>query len=112
MKYTIDSGITDDLPNDNSHVNDFLIDSLYTLAKLDASELPTPADFFQPNPLGTFQSCVHFRDPNASRIGAMGLYVSVSAGADSVTGDLIEVRAFAWNDVFTGIADATTDDLQ
>ncbi len=42
----------------------------------------------------------------------MGLYVSVSgAAADSVTGDLIEIRAFEWNDVFTGIADATTDDL-
>ncbi|MBK7555964.1 MAG: T9SS type A sorting domain-containing protein [Flavobacteriales bacterium] len=113
MKYTIGSGITDDLPNDNEFTNEFLIDSLYTLAKLDANQMPIPADFYQPSGLtGTFQSCVHFRDPNASRIGAMGLYVSVpGAAADSVTGDLIEIRAFEWNDVFTGIADATTDDL-
>ncbi len=51
MKYTIGSGITDDLPNDNEFVNEFLIDSLYTLAKLDANEMPIPADFYQPSGL-------------------------------------------------------------
>lgn len=114
FKYTTNSALTDDLPGDNEYVNEFLIDSLFAYGKIDpGTQLTVPADFFQPNGLvGTFQHCIHFQDANASRIGAMGMWVSVTAsGTDSLTGELIEVRAFEWNDVFTGIADATFDDL-
>lgn len=112
--YSTTSGVTDDVPGDNSYVNQFLIDSLFAYGKIDpGTQLTVPADFYQPTGLtGTFQHCIHFQDANASRIGAMGMWVSVTAsGTDSLTGELIEVRAFEWNDVFTGITDATFDDL-
>lgn len=114
FKYTTSSSLTDDLPGDNEYVNEFLIDSLFAYGKIDpGTQLTVPADFYQPTGLtGTFQHCVAFQDPNASRVGAMGMWVSVTAsGTDSLTGELIEVRAFEWNDVFTGITDATFDDL-
>lgn len=114
LKYTTNSGLTDDLPSDNEYVNEFLIDSLFAYGKIDpGTGIPILGDFYQPTGIALpFQHCIHFSDANASRVGAMGMYVSVTAsGTDSVTDQLIEVRAFEWNDAITGIADATFDDL-
>ncbi|MEO8068471.1 MAG: PA domain-containing protein [Flavobacteriales bacterium] len=114
LKYTTNSGLTDDLPSDNEYVNEFLIDSLFAYGKIDAGTgMPILGDFYQPTGLvSTFQHCIHFSDANASRVGAMGMYVAITAsGTDSVTDQLIEIRAFEWNDAITGITDATFDDL-
>jgi hypothetical protein len=116
LSYTVASGVTDDFPNDDTFETDFLIDSIFSYGSLDpAIDLPAPADFYQPSGLaGTFESCVAFMDPNGSRLGVTGMYVAVSASAaDSVTGNLAEIYAYQWNDVFTDLNDpnATVADI-
>lgn len=108
LTYSTSSDSTEDLTGDNSWSMDFLIDSLFSYGPIDpTSHLPLIGTHYMPDGLaGPFQSCIHFQDANASRLGALGLYVSTAAnGADSVTGDLIEIFAYEWNDVFTGLSD-------
>lgn len=119
VSYTAGSGAVDDYLTDNVFSSYLLIDSMYSLGALDeATELTDQAEFFQPSGMaadGTFASCIHFQDANASRLGAVGMYVSASTQAtDSLDGQLIEVFAYQWNDDFTGLSDANLafSDLQ
>lgn len=108
LTYSTATDSVEDLTGDNSWSMNFLIDSLFSYGPIDtATHLPLIGTHYMPTGLaGPFQSCIHFQDANASRLGALGLYVSTAAnGADSVTGDLIEIFAYEWNDVFTGLSD-------
>jgi hypothetical protein len=112
VEYTAASGVTDDFPGDDSFGSNLLIDSLFAYGRIDeATELPVLANFYQPSGVASdFQTCVHFSDPNGSRLGVTGLHVAITANAaDSVTGELVEVYAYEWNDVFTGLSDANID---
>ena len=101
-------GIVDEFEGDNEFVTTLLIDSLWSYADIDpVTELPIPTAHFRPSGNTTgFTTCTHFRDPNASRMAALGLYSSASKSAgDSVTGEFIEATLYEWNDVFTGLSD-------
>ena len=101
-------GITDEFDGDNTFVTRFFIDSLWSYADIDpVTELPVPPAHYRPTGNTTgFTACTHFQDPNASRLGALGIYTSTTkSGTDSVTGEFIEANLYEWNDVFTGLSD-------
>lgn len=114
--YTINSpNIGDDgFPADDSFAFNFLIDSLFTYAPVDGTERrPVSSDHFRvsgTNP--NFSNCAAFRNANASRVRAEGIWVSAAkAGAVTMDGEVLEARLIEWNDVFTGVANATFNNL-
>jgi hypothetical protein len=114
--YTINSpNMADDgFPGDDSFGFNFLADSVFGYAPTDeVTRTTVPTDHFRvagTNP--NFQSCVAFRNPNASRVRVEGIYTSAAkAGAVSMDGEVLEARLIEWNDVFTGIQAATFNNL-
>lgn len=115
--YTINSpNMADDgFPGDDSWGFNFLADSLFAYAPTDeATRTTVPTDHFRvAGPAGganppNFQTCVAFRNPNASRVRVEGIYTSAAkAAAASMDGEVIEARLIEWNDNFTGIGGAT-----
>lgn len=108
LSYTLAFGPTDQYPADNQLSSTFdITDQLISLARL-TNGLPTSDGGTKSGDATTsFTSCIHFRDANASRIGAQGMYFSGSTlAADSLTGLEINVTAYRWDDVFTDVNDA------
>ncbi len=108
VNYTVNSDSTDDFIADNIFYAGFLIDSLASYAFIDSvTEMPKSSDHYRPSPSPTiFENCIHFRDANASRLKARGIFASGSGGAGgTMTGEYLEARIYEWNDVFTGLSD-------
>jgi hypothetical protein len=114
--YTINSPnmAEDGFPGDDSFGWNFLADSLYGFAPTDqATRTTVPSDHFRAaGGAANFQTCVAFRNPNASRVRVEGIYTSAAKGAAaSMDGEVLEARLIEWNDNFTGIAAATFNNL-
>lgn len=116
LTYTISSDSTDDYSFDNTITSQFAItESLYGYASLDESTmLPNTSGGLRPvdasgNPALTYLSCIHFQDPNASRIAPTGLtFSSIKANdaADpSLEGEPINISVYELNDQFTDLND-------
>ena len=110
LTYTTASDSVEPFMGDNTWSTDFLIDSIFSYGAIDpVTELPIAnGTHYRPGGTGVtvFGTCIHFMDANASRLGAVGMYVSTAAGAtDSVTAELVEITAYQWDDVFTGLSD-------
>lgn len=116
VTYTTSSGADESFPNDNTFELNFALDSLFAYGRINpATGLPNQDAFFRPG--GTpsppnFLSCIHFQDPNASRVRAEGIHAaaSVVAGA-SIVGRLVEAQMYEWNDPVTGLTDAAFNDV-
>lgn len=108
MNYTVSSSVADEYPGDNSYDFSFLIDSLLAYGTInDSAELALASAHYRPSTGTNFTTCVHFKDPNASRIAAMGLYTSGSGGANAtMEGEFLETNVYQWDDAFTGLSDA------
>jgi hypothetical protein len=108
MNYTVSSSVADEYPGDNSYDFSFLIDSLLAYGTInDSAELSLASAHYRPSTGTNFTTCVHFKDPNASRIAAMGLYTSGSGGANAtMEGEFLETNVYQWDDAFTGLSDA------
>lgn len=108
LSYTLAYGATDEYPSDNQIVSTFAItDELLSLARV-TNGLPT-TDGGTKSSTATlkFNSCIAFKDANASRIGVQGMYFAGSTlAADSLTGLEVIVSAYRWEDVFTDLNDA------
>ena len=108
IEYTISADSVDGFPGDNTFIAGTLIDSLISYARIDtATWMPvSSAHYSLTTPPATYESCIHFMDPNASRLAALGIYNSASGGANgTLVGETIEARIYEWNDVFTGFSD-------
>lgn len=115
LNYSINSTVSDDFPSDNSFATNFSVDQLLAVALLDPSTgLPAPDQFTRAGgtPLPAFQSCIQFKDANASRLKAEGMYAAASfSGAGSIEGKTLTARIIEWNDPVTGVSDATFTDI-
>ncbi len=116
LKYSFTMSATDEFVQDDELVYPFRIDNdRLALAELDANGQTTsssgirPAESTQP-----FTSCIVYQDPNASRrsVKAIGFSASTST-VDNIelTGELMEVVAYEWNDVITGLDAVTVSDI-
>ena len=110
ITYTLTPTVTDDYPTDNVITTKFVLtDDMISLARLDANGLPTIDQGSKPSTqTGSFTTCIHFRNANASRVGAQGIYFGVLKNAvdGDVIGEEILVQGYQWNDQFVDINDA------
>lgn len=110
ITYTLTATVTDDYPSDNTITTKFILtDDMISLARLDANGLPTIDQGSKPSTqTGSFTTCINFRNANASRVGAQGIYFGVlkNAADGDVIGEEILVQGYKWNDVFVDLNDA------
>lgn len=110
MSYSVSSGATEEFPGDNAYSTTFTVDSLFSYARIDTNtDLPLVSQHILPSNSVGFSMCAHFRDPNASRMRAKGIWVNSSpTPGGTLDGELIEARAYEWQGNFSGISDAPT----
>lgn len=111
LTYSINYGITDNYPADNSSSSDFLISTnTFAIAELNPAGIPVSASGIRPsNNNNSFSACVVFRNANADRMAPTGLTFSASTATNSgnsLDGEVISITAYEWNDVFTDLNDA------
>lgn len=112
LEYTSDLGGTDQFDRDNKITTYFNIsDSLLAFSTPnDTSDIPvTNTGFRAVNqaPNTDFTHCIHYQSPIASRLQVDGIYFNASGGSDGkLTGEFMELYAYEWNNVFSGIDDA------
>ena len=114
LTYTIDlDGTTDDSDFDNVYTTNFKVQSnLISLAQLDGSNEPISTNF--PSNADTeYESCMVFRDANASAIGVQGLYFAGYADTSDpliqYEGTEIFLNAYQWDDAFVDVNDVNFD---
>lgn len=113
ITYTAQLSDTDAFPDDNNFVTTLAVDSMVSYSPLDENGLPIQDMFVRPAAASqVFQICATFMDPNASRMRMDGVYAAATVNApDQVTGQQLDAALFEWNDVFSGLSDATLNDI-
>ncbi|MFN5415727.1 MAG: PA domain-containing protein [Flavobacteriia bacterium] len=109
ITYTITSPNADEYTSDNTYSTDFFISNeIFSYVGLNADNEPQATSGYRPSgTAGTvFTSCIHFRDPNASRAKAKGLYFSGYNTDQVFDGRLVEIYAYKWNNQFVDINDS------
>lgn len=112
LRYDVLVPGTDEHMLDNERVIPFDFSDAYAMAPLDPSTgIPVTTIGIQPaTSNGEYESCVHFRDANASRLAvrSMDRYVSIQ---DPLTldGEFVFTRVYQWLDNFTGLSDPAFD---
>ena len=101
----------DEYTNDNSFSSTFQIsDENFAIARMDGAGQALNSSGIRPaNSTQPFTSCIVYRDANASRRSAQSIGFSAStstASGATLDGELIEVIAYEWSDVFTDVNDA------
>lgn len=115
MTYSVLMTPIDESTYDNVREADFMInDTLWSYAKLDPGTFEPVTDMTQFNGSTTsMEVCMHFQDPNASRLAIQGLNFSAGTSQNptptSIDGEFVEIFAYEWTDVFTDINDAGLD---
>ncbi len=110
--YEIVSDSTDDATTDNHFSYPFRInnDKIFALAQYDYTRNFTlnSGNYRAANQTDpSFQSCITFQDPNASKFGIKGVYFQASitnddqGNAQSIDGEEILISISEWNDNFT-----------
>ena len=102
-------GIVDEYDGDNSLSSTFVInDDIYGFAQLDATtNLPDPSLFYRPGDNNnTFSICTVISDPNASRVGVVGVYFAASNTTTTLAGEEIALYLYKWEDSFVDLNDA------
>ncbi|MBK8340439.1 MAG: T9SS type A sorting domain-containing protein [Flavobacteriales bacterium] len=108
VTYIIGSSTPDDFPADDTAKFSFQVDSVLSYAPMAGTpNRPVPNAHYRPgDDTDGFHTCIHFRDPNASRMAATGIYTSATTAADTtLDGAFLGVRVFEWADQFTGLTD-------
>lgn len=111
LSYTVSLGATDEYSGDNVLTSTFVVnDSIYSFAALDpVTNWPVPTAGYRPSSsLSTYSTCMVIDHPNASRVGALGIYFSASTGYGSgvsLTGEEIALNLYRWEDSFTDLND-------
>ncbi|MBK7268524.1 MAG: T9SS type A sorting domain-containing protein [Flavobacteriales bacterium] len=108
VSYIIGSSIPDDFTADDTSMFSFQVDSVLSYAPMAGiPNQPVPNAHYRPgDDLDGFQTCTHFRDPNASRMAATGIYTSATTATDTtLDGAFLGVRVYEWLDQFTGLSD-------
>lgn len=123
VTYTVSLGSTsDEFGGDNTSVNYFSLDNeLWSLARLDTTggAMVAKDGFYRPAtlPTSTFESCMAFKDANASRVAMDGLYFGgMTVGtADTATVNLdgfeVTWSLYTWNDADKTVTNGTITNI-
>lgn len=114
VTYTLNG--TDDDNSDNVVSFEFNITSfgsnVYAKSTTDFQDEPIASTAYSLNETTTqyddWEACIVFQDPNASRFnfGANGMYFSAKPVNSLMSFEVLEVRAYEWNDAFVDITDS------
>lgn len=116
LTYSFTMGATDQYTQDDQLVYNFRIDNdKISLAEIDGNGQAANAGGIRPaESTSPFTSCIVYSDPNASRrsVKAVGFSASTST-VDNVelTGELMEVIVYEWNDVITSMDAVSVSDI-
>ena len=118
ITYNVISDSTDNSTADNSVITGFVMnENQISYGAIDSVTYePIGEQYFRPTGAASFGMCMNYRNDNASRVGVRGLTFSATTfNSDDTTVNLvdeyIQIEAFKWEDSFTGISDASIDDL-
>ncbi len=109
LTYSVDLGIDDEYDGDNSVSSDFVLNNeVYSLAQINSETgLVQSNNAYRPsNNTATFGACIPFRNANASRLGAAGIYFSAQGSAVDLTGEEMILNLYRWDDNFVDLNDA------
>lgn len=115
LTYSVTQDSVDQLDFDNTIGYDFILsDSMIAYCNLDTlTGMPVANAYYRPaNSPTSFEMCLSYQNPNASRIAASGLYFTAVTGYDSgvsLEGEEIALKLYQWNDVFTDLNDPNLD---
>lgn len=111
LDYSTTSAANDDFDANNAYTTTFSINPIFSYSTMDfGTGLPISSSHASGSSTNGSQLCVHFRDPNASRVGVPGIYfsaVSTTAGTD-IDGQLFGITANQWIDDFAGMTDVVS----
>lgn len=108
VTYTLELAGTDEYDGDNSFTTDFFIsDDVFAYVPLDEEGLPISTTGYRTSAVTTnFTSCIHFRDENASRTKAKGIYFAATTNTSSeLLGQEFIVTAYQVDDQFIDLND-------
>lgn len=111
LVYTVSTGGTDESSFDNELSYNFIInDDKISYSKSDpTSHLPIPSTYtrsIDPN----FSACLAYRNDNADRLGASGMYFATEPGYNTgaiLEGEEFGVSLYKWNDNFIDLNDVS-----
>ena len=105
LDYSATSAANDEFDANNSYTTTFSINPIFSYSTMDfGTGLPISNSHASGSATNGSEICVHFRDPNASRVGVPGLYfsaVSTTAGTD-IDNEVFGIAAYEWIDEFGG----------
>jgi hypothetical protein len=108
LAYAVAAAAADAHDLDNFFIVPFEFGDLYTMAPVESvTGHPLSTIGLQPaTPNGEYESCVPFRDANASRVAITGVdrYISVTEPL-VLAGDMVATRVYEWQDGFSGLSD-------
>lgn len=115
LTYTVTMDSIDEYSGDNTLVSTFTInDSIFSYAQADSAGLPKAQNFYRPSTNNqTYGICTVLDNPNASRLGATGLYFAATTSAASglaLTGEEMALYLYQWDDSFVDLTTTPTWD--
>ncbi|TXI88281.1 MAG: T9SS type A sorting domain-containing protein [Crocinitomicaceae bacterium] len=106
IKYTIDTTNDQNKPNNEIITYFHITQDLYSLARLDANGFPLVNSYTNVAiTQNQFESCIHFKNPNSEAVSAEGMYFSVGLPGNDLTGQVIQLKTYQWNNTFTDTDD-------
>lgn len=108
LTYTVLSDSVDQYSSDDTFSVDFFISNgIFAYGQLDANDSIIANQGYRSSAATTtFQSCIHFQDPNASRKSFKGVYFAASVNDSStLSAQEFTIHVNEWTDVFTDIND-------
>ena len=116
IKYTANIGSSLDLDlADNTLTTEFEItDNIYSLVPLNTQGLPIVTEHQKSGSTGltSFMQCIKYQNANADRIGAEGIYFSVTKESGSIDGEEFNIQSYRWDDVFSATASPFANNFQ
>lgn len=112
LTYTVTADATDESNEDNVMTSNFFInDEVFGYSRIDAAN-STPISTSGTRSstyTSSYSACTFFQHPNASRVGARGVYFSTSNNRvlnPSIAGDEILISVIRWDDPLDNLASA------
>lgn len=109
LTYTLDMGVTDDFPNDNTISSDFSInDQTLALSRVNSNGEPIATDYPTTN-FFEYQSCAMIQENNFNGLKTAGAYYIPHADTTQFnpSGSEIFVNVYGWNDGWVDLNDPT-----
>jgi len=107
ITYVVESDPVEEFAPDNSYTFPLSFGELATYVPVDAAlGVPISEAFVSPaEPTGAYRTCMHYTDPNGSRLSVRGLYFAAATATDLVdpqdsvlTDNLVSTFALLWTD--------------